>query len=176
MPERAILCRGKEGIGVIFNTGSILWLALFVAFLILEGVTAGLVTIWFAAGALAALIAQLLGGAIWLQILLFCLVSTATILLVRPAARKLLNRDRQATNADRLFEMVGIVQEQIDNVAATGLVKVDGKVWTARSMTEEPIARGALVQAKRIEGVKLIVVPLREETAEDTAQTVPANE
>jgi len=53
---------------------------------------------------------------------------------------------------------------------------VDGKVWTARSMTEEPIARGALVQAKRIEGVKLIVVPLREETAEDTAQTVPANE
>lgn len=158
-----------------FDLGSVLWLGLFVVFLIMEGATAGLVTIWFAAGALAALIVQLLGGAVWLQILLFCLVSAVTILLVRPMAKKLLRRDRQATNADRVLDMVGVVQEQIDNLAGTGLVKVGGKVWTARSLTGEPVCQGTLVQAARIEGAKLIVTPLREDAAEDTAQSVPEN-
>ena len=156
---------------MIFNTGSFLWLGLFVLFLIVEGATAGLVTIWFAAGALAALIAQLLGGAVWLQILLFCLVSAATVVMVRPMAKRLLHKDHQPTNADRVLSMVGVVQEEIDNVAAKGLVKVDGKVWTARSLTGETIPEGALVQPKSIQGAKLVVQLLQEDVP---AQSVPS--
>ena len=156
---------------MIFNTGSFLWLGLFVLFLIVEGATAGLVTIWFAAGALAALIAQLLGGALWLQILLFCLVSAATVVMVRPVAKRLLRKDHQPTNADRVLSMVGVVQEEIDNVAAKGLVKVDGKVWTARSLTGETIPEGALVQPKSIQGAKLVVQLLQEDVP---AQSVPS--
>lgn len=147
---------------MIFNTGSILWLGLFVLFLILEGATAGLVTIWFAAGALASLIAQLFGGPVWLQILLFCVVSAAAILLMRPMAKRLLQRDHQATNADRVLQMVGTVQEEIDNLSAKGLVKVDGKVWTARSLTGEIIPAGTHVQPMSIEGAKLMVCPVKE--------------
>ena len=148
----------------------IIWLVLLVLFLIVEGATAGLVTIWFAAGSLAALVVQLLGGKLWLQITVFLVVSLAAILVLRPLAKKNLYKHKQATNADRVFEMVGVVQEDVDNILGKGLVKLDGKVWTARSFTGMPIPAGTLVHPKMIEGVKLIVVPVQEPT-----QTVSAN-
>ena len=145
------------------------WLGVLVFFLIVEGATAGLVTIWFAAGALAALVAELLGGELWLQIAVFIVVSLAAILLLRPLAKKNLYKHKQATNADRVFEMVGVVQEDVDNILGKGLVKLDGKVWTARSFTGTPIPAGTLVHPKMIEGVKLSVVPVQE-----SAQSVSA--
>ncbi len=147
---------------MIFNSVSVIWLGVLVVMLVAEGATAGLVSIWFATGALAALIVQVLGGWLWLQILVFLLVSLAALLLLRPMARKMLQKDRQATNADRVYEMLGVAETDIDNVAGTGTVKLDGKVWTARSLTGEPIPAGTLVQAKMIEGVKLIVCPAGE--------------
>ena len=140
-----------------------IWLAALVIFAILEAATSTLVSLWFIGGSLTAMISALCGADIWLQILLFCVVSAAAILLMRPMAKRLLQRDHQATNADRVLQMVGTVQEEIDNLSAKGLVKVDGKVWTARSLTGEIIPAGAHVQPMSIEGAKLMVCPVKEE-------------
>lgn len=136
---------------------SIVWLALMVLLLILEAATAGLTSIWFALGALAALIASLFGGALWLQLVWFLAVSVLTLWLTRPLALKYLNSRRVATNADRVIGAEAVVTEDIDNIAGSGAVHVDGHEWTARSGSGANIAKGAVVRVERIEGVKLIV-------------------
>ncbi len=143
----------------------VVWGALLILFLIVEGVTAGLASIWFALGALVALIAALLKAPVWLQLGLFFAVSIVTLILTRPLARKYINGRRQATNADRVIGMTGRVTETIDNIAGTGAVYVEGKLWTARTKDEETIPEGALVRADAIEGVKLIVSEIKAETA-----------
>lgn len=143
------------------------WGVLLLLFLFVEGITAGLASIWFALGALVALLASLLHAPLWLQIALFFVVSVATLILTRPLARKYINGRRQATNADRVIGTTGRVTETIDNIAGTGAVYIDGKVWTARTANEEIIPEGALVRADAIEGVKLIVSAQKAETAEE---------
>ena len=133
-----------------------IWGALLLVFLFVEGITAGLASIWFALGALVALLASLLHAPIWLQIALFFIVSIATLILTRPLARKYINGRRQATNADRVVGMTGRTTETIDNIAGTGAVYIAGKVWTARTKEDgEIIPEDALVRADAIEGVKL---------------------
>ena len=136
------------------------WGGLLLLFLFVEGITAGLASIWFALGALVALIASLLRAPVWLQLALFFIVSVATLILTRPLARKYINGRRQATNADRVVGMTGRITETVDNIAGTGAVYVAGKTWTARTKDGETIPEGALVRADAIEGVKLIVSPL----------------
>ena len=142
---------------LIANNMSIFWLVLMVVLLIVEAATAGLTCIWFALGALAALISALFGAAIWLQVVWFLLVSIITLWFTRPLAMKYLNGRRVATNADRVVGAEGIVTEAIDNIAGTGAVRLDGKEWTARSDTGLNISKGSIVVVRRIEGVKLIV-------------------
>ncbi len=136
------------------------WLAAMVVFLIIEAATAGLATIWFALGALAALICALLGAQLWFQIAWFIVVSVLTLIFTRPIAKKYLNSRRSATNADRVLGMVCIVTEDVDNIAGTGAVNAEGKTWTARSRSGLPIKKGSYARALAIEGVKLIVEPV----------------
>ena len=150
-----------------------IWGALLLVFLFVEGITAGLASIWFALGALVALLASLLHAPIWLQIALFFVVSIATLILTRPLARKYINGRRQATNADRVVGMTGRTTETIDNIAGTGAVYIAGKVWTARTKEDgEIIPEDALVRADAIEGVKLIVSPLEAEEPAVTEKEV----
>lgn len=142
---------------LIIHNMSIVWLVLMVLLFIIEAATAGLTVIWFALGALAALIAALFGAPIWLQVLWFLVVSIATLWFTRPLALKYLNGRSVATNADRVVGMEGVVCEDIDNLAGTGAVKLDGKEWTARSDSGANIPSGSVVKVRRIEGVKLIV-------------------
>lgn len=142
---------------LIIQNMSIVWLVLMVLLFIIEAATAGLTVIWFALGALAALIAALFGAQIWLQVLWFLVVSIATLWFTRPLALKYLNVRSVATNADRVVGMEGVVCEDIDNLAGTGAVKLDGKEWTARSDSGANIPSGSVVKVRRIEGVKLIV-------------------
>ena len=142
---------------LIIHNMSIVWLVLMVLLFIIEAATAGLTVIWFALGALAALIAALFGAQIWLQVLWFLVVSIATLWFTRPLALKYLNGRSVATNADRVVGMEGVVCEDIDNLAGTGAVKLDGKEWTARSDSGANIPSGSVVKVRRIEGVKLIV-------------------
>ncbi len=140
----------------------IFWAVAVVAFVILELATVGLASIWFAFGALCALIATLLGAPLWLQIVWFAIVSIATLLLTRPLAKKYINSRTTATNADRVLGIVAVVKERIDNLAETGAVMADGKMWSARSADGATIELGTHVRIKEIQGVKLIVEPLSE--------------
>lgn len=139
------------------------WSVLLVTFLVIEAVTVGLAAIWFACGALVALILALLHVQFWIQVCAFILVSIIALIATRPLARRFINGKRKATNADRVLNMVGVVTEDIDNLRSTGAVSVNGKIWTARSDTGVPIPSGALVKPVAISGVKLIVCPVQEE-------------
>ena len=137
---------------------AVVWLIAMVVFLIVEGIVPGLVSIWFAIGALAALLAAVLRAPLWLQVVWFLLVSVAALALTRPLAKKYVNARIQPTNADRILGKECVVREPIDNIQGTGAVAVDGKVWTARMEEDElTAAAGEVVVARRIEGVKLIV-------------------
>lgn len=134
------------------------WVVALVVFLIVEAVTAGLVSIWFVFGSLVALICAALGAAVWLQIFWFVIVSVATLVLTRPLVKRYVDSRSVATNADRSIGRAAVVTERINNLAATGAVKLDGVVWTARS-TDDAVAieTGERVTVRAIEGVKLIV-------------------
>lgn len=136
-----------------------LWFVLLVVFAIVEAATVGLASIWFAAGALVAMIAAFFHAPLWLQIVLFLAVSFLTLLLARPLARKFLTPGYQPTNADRILGTEGVVTEAIDNLNGRGLVSVGGSVWTARAQDDRPIAAGTVVRVLRIEGVKVFVIP-----------------
>ena len=135
------------------------WTAAIILFGVVEAATAGLVCIGFAAGALAAMIAAMLGGPLWLQILLFIVVSGVLLAALRPIARKLLGTGRKATNLDAVIGSRGIVLEEIDNIQATGRVKLGAMEWSARSTNGEKISAGTQVTVDKIEGVKVFVTP-----------------
>ena len=136
---------------------TIVWLVLMLVLAFLEAATTQLVTIWFALGALAAMLASIFHAPLWLQLVLFAVVSTAALILTRPLAKKFMKTDKVATNADRVLQRTGIVQDAVDNTAATGTILVDGAVWSARSADGSPIPPGTQVTVQRIEGVKCIV-------------------
>ena len=157
---------------------SIAWIAILIVMLIVEIVTTGLTTIWFCGGAAVALAVSSLGGPLWLQILLFAAVSVILLVVTRPIAMKHLNARTVPTNADSLVGEEAVVTEEIDNLRSTGTVQVHGQQWTAR-LTEEAEAamkaadadgagHGAIpaesvVVIRAIEGVKLMVEPVRKD-------------
>ena len=137
---------------------TLIWLIAFVVFLVIEGIVPGLVSIWFAAGALVALILSFMVDAVWLQVLVFFVVSLVLLLLTRPLAKRYINARTTPTNADRIIGMDCVVTEEIDNLRGTGAVLADGKTWTARmDSADGTAAKGDIVKALRIEGVRLIV-------------------
>ena len=137
----------------------IVWLVLLLLFAGGEAVSVGLTSIWFAAGALVALVAALLGGPMWVQITLFLAVSLLCLAAVRPLAKKHLNSKVERTNADRVIGAEAQVTEDIDNIHGKGAVVIRGMAWSARSQDGGPIAAGTLVRVLRIEGVKVFVEP-----------------
>ena len=134
-----------------------IWLILLIVFAGIEGITAGLVSIWFCAGSLVALVATWLGASLPVQIGLFAIVSVVAMALVRPMARNWLHPKMEKTNADRILDQEGVVVEEIDNLNASGQIKIGGAVWSARAEGEEVIPPGTRVRVVRIEGVKAIV-------------------
>lgn len=140
-----------------------LWLMLLIFFAGIEGVTAGLISIWFCVGSLAALIAAWLGAPLAIQIGLFAVVSVIAMALVRPVAKRLMHPTPVPTNADRIIGQEGVVVEQIDDLRATGQIKVGGAAWTARTVDGTVLPVGSLVCVERIEGVKAIVSERRKE-------------
>ena len=136
------------------------WLVLLILFLMAEGATVALVSLWFAAGALAAIIAALLGASVGLQLALFLVVSVALLAMLRPVLKKYVNPKIQRTNVDALVGQECTVIEAIDNLAATGRVKMGGMTWSASSIGEEKIPAGTVVKIEAVQGVKLLVSPV----------------
>ena len=142
------------------NWAAIFWLAALVVFLIVEAAWPfHLVSIWFAVGALAAMIGSLFGGVVWLQVTVFCVVSIALLICLWPFIRKFLNPHLTKTNVDSVIGTEGIVTALIDNLNAQGQVKLGGMEWTARSTSGESIPAGTRIRVDRIEGVKAFVAP-----------------
>jgi membrane protein implicated in regulation of membrane protease activity len=141
---------------------ALIWFALAVVFLLIEGNTVMLVSVWFAAGGLVAMLAALLGAPFWLQLILFLGISAGLLALLRPLVRKYLKPKITATNVDSLIGSQGYITETVDNLAATGQVKLGAMPWTARSTDGTPIETGTLVRVDRVEGVKAFVSPVRE--------------
>lgn len=134
-----------------------IWLGVTAASAFLEAATMALVSIWFAAGALAATFAAYAGASPTMQVMLFVAVSIAACIAVRPLARRFVEPHIVPTNADRLLGAEARVTEQVDNDAPSGAVYLDGKTWTARSCGGAVIPAGEMVEVERLEGVKLIV-------------------
>lgn len=134
-----------------------LWLIALVIFGVVEAATAGLVCIWFAMGAMAALLAALVGTGVVEQVVVFAVVSAATLAATRPLVRRMTAGKAVATNADRVLGAAAKVTETIDNENSTGAVYVDGKTWTARSADGSVIPAGEQVEVISMEGVKLFV-------------------
>ena len=137
-----------------------IWLGVMVLFLIVEAATVTMVSLWFAGGALAALVVALLDGSWLLQIIAFLVVSAGLLALLRPLARKHFTPKLVKTNVDSVIGTEGYVTADIDNVAATGKCKLGAMEWTARSATGEKISTGTLVKVEKIEGVKAFVIPV----------------
>ena len=135
------------------------WLAAAIVMGVVEGATFNLVSVWFAGGAVAAFLTALFGGKFPLQLTLFIVVSAILLACLRPLAKRRAAVKPVRTNADRIIGMTGIVTEAIDNIRATGAVKVGGVEWTARSEQDAVIEAGSQVKILRISGVKVYVEP-----------------
>lgn len=137
---------------------TIFWLILFVVLLMIEILTLGLTTIWFAGGALVAFILAFVGFDLPVQIIVFLLVSILLLVLTRPVAIKFFNKERQKTNAESLIGQKAVVIEKIDTLHGIGRAEVNGMEWSAK--TDEAgqiIEAGEIVTIEGIQGVKLIV-------------------
>ena len=138
----------------------IIWLVLLVALVVIEAATMGLTTIWFAAGALVALIAAACNAPLFVQIALFLVVSILMLVFTRPVAMKYFNGDRAKTNVESLIGKKGVVTGEIDNLKGCGQVTLNGMQWTARcAAADGRIPEGNVVTVRAIDGVKLIVEP-----------------
>ncbi len=142
-------------------TAVIWWLIAVIVFLVAEAATVALVSVWFAGGALLALIAAALGAGIAVQIAVFTVTSCVLLALMWPLAKKRLNSRHVRTNADRLIGREVLVTEQVENLKETGEVKVNGVLWTAVSADGSVIPAGALVRIERLEGAKVYVRPVK---------------
>lgn len=148
---------------------AVYWLIALIVFLVIEAATLGLATIWFAGGALVALIAAMCGAGLGIQVASFLVVSLVLLIFTRPFAVRFLSKDTLKTNVDRVIGMEGVVTEEISNLAGTGKVSLGGNIWTARTENEGgTIPVDAVVAVLRVEGVKLIVKVQEKEGGNET--------
>jgi membrane protein implicated in regulation of membrane protease activity len=150
--------------------GAFWWLIVFIVLLILELITLGLTTIWFAVGAIVAFAASLCGGSFELQLALFVSVSFVLLFFTRPVLMKKINSKTVKTNVDELVGQLAKVTAPIDNLQASGAAMINGVEWTARSYdVDVRIEAGQMARIKEIKGVKLIVEPVLNQEQKDQA-------
>lgn len=134
-----------------------IWIGLIVIFVIVEAATVQLVTVWFAVGGIAGLIAYAFGLEIWMQILIFAVVSAVALAVTRPFVKRFTKERKQPTNADRYIGQEATVTEPISNELSTGAVRIGGLEWTARTVDNSEVDKGERVTVEAIEGAKLLV-------------------
>ena len=146
------------------NWEAIFWLIAMVVFAVAEAMTVSLVSIWFAVGALGAILVALTGGGLAFQVTVFLALAVALLLSLRGIVRKHFTPRVTRTNVDSVIGATGVVLTPVNNIAALGQVQINGVDWSARSTTNSHIPAGTLVRVDRIEGVKVFVTAV-EETA-----------
>ena len=137
---------------------SIYWLIILAVFLLIEIITLGLTTIWFAGGSLVAFFLSLLVDNPVLEVTVCLIVSFLLLYFTRPIAKNYFNKQRVKTNIDLLIGKDAKVMETIDNLNGTGCVMVNGLEWMARTANDDiTIPAGERVIIRKVSGVKLIV-------------------
>ena len=136
----------------------LIWIIAIVIFIIIEVATVGLATIWFAGGAAVAFFEALLDLPFYVQLISFIAVSVTLLIFTRPLLVKRMNLGKVKTNVDILIGKDGVVMEDIVGFE-TGLVKINGQIWTAKALHNETIQKDEVIVVDHIEGVKLIVEP-----------------
>lgn len=136
---------------------TIFWLFIFAVLLVIEIVTLGLTTVWFAVGSIAAFLAAYVGFGVLVQVIVFLVVSIVLLILTRPIAVKFFNQERECTNAESLIGQKAVVTEEINTVHSVGKVEVNGMEWSAKADESNIIEKDTIVLIKGIQGVKLIV-------------------
>ena len=140
-----------------------IWLMILVAFVVIEIATMGLTTIWFAGGALIALLLAYFKASFYVQLAVFLLVSIVLLVATRPLALKFFNQKREKTNVDSVIGKQAIVTADIHNLRGEGQVILDGMEWSARAYEEDGIiSAGEVVEVKEVRGVKLVVKQVKE--------------
>lgn len=137
----------------------VIWLGVFIVCLVIEAATLGLTTIWFAFGAFVALLLSILGVSVPIQVFVFLVVSGALLYFTRPIALRVLKIGHVKTNYETVIGKLGIVTETVDNIAGKGQAKVEGQMWSCRSLTGKTIEVDEKVKVIQVKGVKLIVEP-----------------
>ena len=144
---------------------AVYWLILIIVLVVLEIITLGLTTIWFAGGALAGFILSMLDVQPVLQWAAFCVVSLILLFCTRPwALRYFNNQKKEKTNVDSLIGENAVILEEVDNLKGTGKAMVNGLEWSARTEEDgEKIEKDTVVTIEKVQGVKLIVRRRKEE-------------
>jgi membrane protein implicated in regulation of membrane protease activity len=139
------------------NSYTIFWLLFAVVLGVIEAATPTLTTIWLAIGALVVAVISALEVSFITQIFVFAVCSAVLVLLTRPLVKKFVARKIVATNADRIISLTGIVIEDISAINHTGLIKVMGQTWSAKSLDGEDIPQNTEVVVNHLEGVRAVV-------------------
>jgi membrane protein implicated in regulation of membrane protease activity len=142
------------------NWEAIFWFIAMVGFLMAEAATVTLVSIWFAAGSLVAIVVAMLGGSLGLQVVLFLATASLLLISLRGIVRKYIRPRITSTNVDSVIGAVGVVTTPVNNIAALGQVKLGSMEWSARSTSGSHLNAGTLVRVDRVEGVKVFVSPV----------------
>ena len=144
------------------NWEAIFWLIAMVIFIAAEAMTVSLVSIWFAVGALGAIIVALAGGGLTFQVTVFLALAVVLLLSLRGIVRKHFTPRITKTNVDSVIGATGVVVTPVNNIAALGQVQIGGVEWSARSSDNSHIPAGVMVRVDRVEGVKVFVTPVLE--------------
>ena len=136
----------------------IIWLVVFVLAVVIEATTAELVSIFFAAGSIIALIISFIPGVDWwVQLIVFVVISGVSLLSLRPLVNKLLSKEKRNTNIDEMIGKKGLMIKGCDELNH-GEIKVNGVIWTAVNVDEsEPIRENEKVIIVAVNGNKLVV-------------------
>lgn len=157
----------ESGAGYIIGNWPVIWVIVAIVFGVIEAFTMGLTTIWFCGGAVVAAIVAMIGAPLGVQFALFLIVSIVLLYFTRPIAQRKLNVAVEKTNSDALIGKIGFVTQAIE-AFSTGQVKIEGKEWTAITENREiALDKGLKVIVRSIQGVKLVVMPVSEETTEN---------
>ena len=147
------------------NWEAIFWLIAMVIFIAAEAMTVSLVSLWFAVGALGAIIVALTGGGLTFQVTVFLALAVVLLLSLRGIVRKHFTPRITKTNVDSVIGATGVVVTPVNNIAALGQVQIGGVEWSARSSDNSHIPAGTLVKVEKIEGVKVFVTAVKEQAS-----------
>ena len=141
----------------------VFWLIAAGVFFIIEMATIVFLVFWLGIGALLAMLTSFVTDSILIQSIVFVISSTLLLIFTRPLVNKFIKVPKEIkTNAYSIIGKKGIVISKINNIEGNGQVKIDGEIWSAKSLTDEDIPENSDVEIVEIDGVKAVVKKVTE--------------